>query len=295
MKVDMSPEAVTGRMMLLDQLWELAVSLKNSTLGAKIESSPDRMPIARVKNSTPTRQGIPDLKIAGGNRRTLSVLFISIFFLASHGYSQMRVIGPVAAKPLIAPLPAFPSDAKHWIYGDEVRVDLKVDKEGRVQKATAQGPRFPCSNLEDPTAEAIAEAAVLAARSTIFEPIVWNEHIIEVDRLIISYRLRPPGMLSAEREQRVIGFGDGTSANSKALSLPQPEYPKYTGSEDPRGGLLLGILVDESGQVLSAGMISGLSEFAYAGRKAACSARFPANLIQGHDGKTGGLLLFRSP
>ena len=53
----MSPEAVTGRMLMLDQLWELAVAVKGSELGPRIESSPeqsvlaakDRRQIGRVK------------------------------------------------------------------------------------------------------------------------------------------------------------------------------------------------------------------------------------------------------
>lgn len=32
MKIDMSPAAVTGRMIALDQLWELAVALKSSVI-----------------------------------------------------------------------------------------------------------------------------------------------------------------------------------------------------------------------------------------------------------------------
>lgn len=32
MKIDMSPQAVTNRMEMLDQLWELAVALKSSDM-----------------------------------------------------------------------------------------------------------------------------------------------------------------------------------------------------------------------------------------------------------------------
>jgi len=32
MKVDMSPQAVTNRMIALDQLWELAIALKSSKI-----------------------------------------------------------------------------------------------------------------------------------------------------------------------------------------------------------------------------------------------------------------------
>lgn len=38
-RVDMSPEAVTSRMLMLDQLWELAVSLKNSKVGPRVENA----------------------------------------------------------------------------------------------------------------------------------------------------------------------------------------------------------------------------------------------------------------
>jgi len=48
-KVDMSPEAVTGRMRMLDQLWELAVAVKNSEIGPRIESAPERS-ISTAKN-----------------------------------------------------------------------------------------------------------------------------------------------------------------------------------------------------------------------------------------------------
>lgn len=36
--IDMSPEAVTGRMIALDQLWELSVALKSSKI---VEDEPD--------------------------------------------------------------------------------------------------------------------------------------------------------------------------------------------------------------------------------------------------------------
>ena len=41
-KIDMSPEAVTGRMIALDQLWELSVALRSSTI-VKEAREEDRM------------------------------------------------------------------------------------------------------------------------------------------------------------------------------------------------------------------------------------------------------------
>lgn len=41
MKVDMSPQAVTNRMHMLDQLWELAVALKSSEIVTEQRGDPD--------------------------------------------------------------------------------------------------------------------------------------------------------------------------------------------------------------------------------------------------------------
>ncbi len=51
MKVDMSPEAVTGRMMMLDQLWELAVALRNSKLGSRVEETAEPSPNQESKKA----------------------------------------------------------------------------------------------------------------------------------------------------------------------------------------------------------------------------------------------------
>ncbi len=65
MKVDMTPEAITGRMMMLDQLWELAVSLKNSTLGPPVEPQAIARPTVygkRIREQTrPTSNHASDL------------------------------------------------------------------------------------------------------------------------------------------------------------------------------------------------------------------------------------------
>ena len=42
MKVDMSPQAVTRRMIALDQLWELATALKSSKIVVKDKKTIDK-------------------------------------------------------------------------------------------------------------------------------------------------------------------------------------------------------------------------------------------------------------
>ncbi len=68
MKVDMSPEAVTGRMMMLDQLWELAVAVKNSEIGPRIEPSPDHLIEGQAKKVSHRKQRTT--ATAGGSGKT---------------------------------------------------------------------------------------------------------------------------------------------------------------------------------------------------------------------------------
>lgn len=49
----MSSEAVTARMLMLDQLWELAVSLKDSKLGPRVE--PDGMRVSPPEDMSALR------------------------------------------------------------------------------------------------------------------------------------------------------------------------------------------------------------------------------------------------
>jgi len=53
-EVDMSPEAITGRMMMLDQLWELTVALKSSKIGENVEKESCEIEISN--DSEPSRQ-----------------------------------------------------------------------------------------------------------------------------------------------------------------------------------------------------------------------------------------------
>jgi len=76
-------------------------------------------------------------------------------FFAGSALSQMRIIYPENAKAISSPLPSFPVEAKELIYGDEVRVLMDIDTQGKVKGALAYGPLAPCSNLADPIVEAV--------------------------------------------------------------------------------------------------------------------------------------------
>lgn len=74
MKVDMSPEAITGRMLMVDQLWELAVAVKNSKIGPRVDASPDELKAVRVKKSYTARRRLSDPARTVANAKTTSVV-----------------------------------------------------------------------------------------------------------------------------------------------------------------------------------------------------------------------------
>lgn len=60
MKVDMSPEAITGRMKMLDQLWELSVALKSSKI---VDNSVSHTTLQK-RNASKAEDGTDDILTA---------------------------------------------------------------------------------------------------------------------------------------------------------------------------------------------------------------------------------------
>src|SRR6476660_4856770 len=108
---------------------------------------------------------------------------LSMVFEAA-AFSQEPVI-----KTIANPKPVFPAEAKDYIYGEDVKVAIKVNKKGEVSEAAAWGPLVPCSNRADPVAKAIAKAATQAAKDTTFVPATRDGKPTEL-LLMITYPLR---------------------------------------------------------------------------------------------------------
>lgn len=216
-----------------------------------------------------------------------ALLLAAVTLLSSIAQSQMRVIYPDGAKTTEAPLPTFPAEAANLIYGDEVRVLVAIDVQGKVKGALAYGPLAPCSNLADPVVEAVKNAALTAAKATTFEPILKDGKAVE-ERISIGYSLRRERALSAE-ERKVVSIG---IANSRAKELPKIEYPESARATGLRGGISVFALIDETGNAISAGSFSGHPQFAAAGVKAACGARFAPMTLKNEPAKMLAILAF---
>lgn len=216
-----------------------------------------------------------------------ALLLLVITLFATTGFSQMRVIYPEGIKVKDAPLPSFPVESQNLIYGDEVRVLVAVDGQGKVKGALAYGPLAPCSNLSDPVVEAVKNAALTAAKATTFEPMLKDGKAVE-ERISIGYSLRGNRALSAE-ERKVVSIG---IANSRAKELPKIEYPESARAAGLRGGISVFALIAETGNAISAGSFSGHPQFAAAGVKAACGARFAPMTLKNEPAKMLAILSF---
>jgi TonB family protein len=220
--------------------------------------------------------------------KSLLMIFVILVSFADSGNGQMRIIYPENVKAISAPLPSFPAEAKDLIYGDEVRILLAIDTQGKVSGAIAYGPLAPCSNLADPIVEAVRKAALTAARSTTFEPVLKNGKAVE-ERVSIGYRLRPFQSPLPDAQRRIVSIG---VANRRAISLPKPEYPEAAIAARISGGISVQVLIDESGRVISAASISGHPVFAEPGVKAACAARFSPMTLQNEPAKMLGAIAY---
>ncbi|CAN5400680.1 hypothetical protein BH10ACI2_BH10ACI2_19460 [soil metagenome] len=132
------------------------------------------------------------------------------------------------------------------------------------------------------------KAALEAAQKAVFEPVQKDGKAVE-ERLSLGYSLRPPNTPLSAEERKVISVG---IANSKATSLPKPEYPEAARSVGARGGITVQVLIDETGNVVAAGSLSGHRLFAIPGMKAACSAKFKPATLRGEPARMYGFLAF---
>lgn len=92
-----------------------------------------------------------------------------------------------------------------------------------------------------------------------------------------------------ERSQRTISGG---VLNGKAASLPKPVYPPAARAVRAGGSVAVAVLIDESGQVVSANAVSGHPLLTAASEEAARKARFSPTLLEGRPVKVSGIITY---
>lgn len=85
----------------------------------------------------------------------------------------------------------------------------------------------------------------------------------------------------------------GGELNSKATKLPQPVYPALARSAHASGKVVVGVLVDETGKVVTARVVSGHPLLHASATAAARAAEFKPMLVSGKPVKVSGTLVYQ--
>ena len=80
--------------------------------------------------------------------------------------------------------------------------------------------------------------------------------------------------------------------NGVAISLPKPPYPPIARQMRVQGTVLIQVLIDESGKVVSAKPVSGNPALLNAAQRAAFEARFSPTLLNDQPVKVSGVITY---
>lgn len=105
----------------------------------------------------------------------------------------------------------------------------------------------------------------------------------------IREELPPPPVIKRPKSPVVVSLGP---VNSRAIELPKPPYPPIAKPVRASGPVMVEILLDETGKVISAHAVSGHPLLRGAAVKAAYQARFTPTLLSKQPVKASGIITY---
>lgn len=102
----------------------------------------------------------------------------------------------------------------------------------------------------------------------------------------------PPLVLPEKADAKAKAPISGGVLNGKAISLPKPQYPATAKAANVAGAVSVEVVVDESGKVISANVVSGNPLLSAAAVTAAQQAKFSPTLMSGRPAKTKGVIVY---
>jgi TonB family protein len=198
--------------------------------------------------------------------------------------------GVLNGKATSLPSPEFPPEAKAAGIEATVLVDVVVDGSGAVISAAAQ-PEV----LRNSSANGLGES-----ENTTFDPqlrqaaekIAWEAKFSPTKFAGVPVTVSGVLVYDFSANSKASLLVNGWSIlNGKATSLPKPVYPAAAKAVRAGGTVVVRVVIDESGNVISAAAISGHPLLRAASVEAARAAKF-ARLVDGPPVKVSGLLTY---
>jgi len=191
------------------------------------------------------------------------------------------------------PDPVYPPEAAELGYGGTVKMDVRVDKVGKLRVLRAWGPIAPCSNLKDGRVKKIREAVIETASKVLFEPPLKNGKPTEID-LRISYSFDIDGKPVSTNDvsgstRRIVDAG---ILQGRFRHLARPDYPAGARSNRVTGAVPVSVLTDVNGKIIAAGAIGGHSLLQEPAVEAACSSSIEPVQLSGVPVQVSGIIIF---
>jgi TonB family protein len=237
----------------------------------------------------------------------LAILNFVLLFSGQTNYSQQpsEIRGGILnGKAKSLPRPEYPEELRMSGIEGTVKIAVTIDEEGNVISAepifegdiaiTRDGETIVERKAESPHPLLITPAQE-AAMGAKFAPTMVNGNRVRV-RGILVYRFvadrdeppppppppaKPPSMIS------------GGVLNGKAISLPAPSYPPGARAVGAGGVVTVQIMIDESGDVVSATAVSGHPLLRSAATEAARAAKFAPITLAGVPVKVEGVVTYK--
>jgi TonB family protein len=193
--------------------------------------------------------------------------------------------GILNGKATSLPFPEFPDDLKAAGIEATVLVDVVFDGSGTVISAVAQPEVIKTRAVNDTAGDSsidsqLRQAAEKAALEAKFSPTLISGVPVNVSGSIV-YSFGADG-----------GPVNAGVINGKATSLPKPAYPDAAKAVGAGGNVVVQVIIDENGGVVSAVAISGHPLLRAASVEAARAAKFTPTRISGQPVRVAGMLTY---
>ncbi len=180
-------------------------------------------------------------------------------------------------------------------------INLTVDKSGDVKNVDIlAGPAWPCGTEPKKELGAIRRAVKENLEAAKFSPTIKAGKPESTD-LQIKFKIGEAYQAELRKREREEALRNGTAApmfvkggvmNGRALRLPKPGYPATARPMRIGGTVSVEILIDEKGDVVRAGAISGSLVLQESARTAACGAKFGPTKLDGNLVKVYGVVTY---
>ena len=209
------------------------------------------------------------------------------------------------AKVAVAQKFVMPDGAEAAGVGGIVVVAAGVDKAGAVKKANVvAGPSWPCGSKPSEHIDRVLDAVRANVLSTKFTPETKNGAPVDAD-LSLTFALGSEfrdavkegefaGALKAGKNPSMMDVGPifGRNPTVMALVMPKPAYPVKARAARVSGSVPVRVIIDEAGNVTSAGAIGGHPLLQNAARDSGCRAKFEPTAVDGRPVRVTGVVIY---